>query len=139
MVNYDMPNSAEDYIHRIGRTGRAGADGIAYSLVTKKNMSLAPDLIKLLKTSGQQVPNEFYDHRPRQDRKRTIFKYLDRQKQYKRYSTPSSYGDHGGWGGQSYGNGHSSNGHQSYGGGQSLWAQNQSYGQSSGGYGGASY
>jgi superfamily II DNA/RNA helicase len=70
VVNYDMPNGAEDYIHRIGRTGRAGAVGIAYSLVTKKNMSLAPELVKLLKSSGQPVPNEFYDYRGRQDRKK---------------------------------------------------------------------
>jgi ATP-dependent RNA helicase DDX5/DBP2 len=69
VVNYDMPNGAEDYVHRIGRTGRAGAVGVAYSLVTRKNMSMAPDLIKLLKSSGQPVPSEFLEHRPRGDRK----------------------------------------------------------------------
>ena len=31
VINFDMPNNAEDYVHRIGRTGRAGARGVAYS------------------------------------------------------------------------------------------------------------
>ena len=34
MVNYDLPRSAADYVHRIGRTGRAGQSGLAISLVT---------------------------------------------------------------------------------------------------------
>ena len=34
VLNYDMPNSIEDYVHRIGRTGRAGATGIAHSFIT---------------------------------------------------------------------------------------------------------
>ena len=34
MVNYDLPRSAVDYVHRIGRTGRAGASGLAVSFVT---------------------------------------------------------------------------------------------------------
>ena len=36
VVNYDMPHDAEDYVHRIGRTGRAGASGEALSLVSRK-------------------------------------------------------------------------------------------------------
>ena len=47
VINYDMPNQVEDYVHRIGRTARAGATGIAYSLFTKKNLMLAPDIIKV--------------------------------------------------------------------------------------------
>jgi len=42
VVNYDLPHVAEDYVHRIGRTGRAGNEGEAISLV-------APDEAKLLK------------------------------------------------------------------------------------------
>lgn len=34
MVNYDLPRSTADYTHRVGRTGRAGAEGVAVSLVT---------------------------------------------------------------------------------------------------------
>lgn len=49
VINFDMPNQLEDYVHRIGRTARAGASGSSYSLFTRKNMMLAKDLIKLLK------------------------------------------------------------------------------------------
>jgi len=45
VVNYDMPNSTEDYVHRIGRTGRAGASGFAYSLFTRKNMGMSGELV----------------------------------------------------------------------------------------------
>ena len=47
IVNYDFPNQIEDYVHRVGRTGRAGSKGVAYSLFTKKNFMLAPDLVKV--------------------------------------------------------------------------------------------
>ena len=40
VINYDMPNSIEDYVHRIGRTGRAGAKGNAYSFITKKELHI---------------------------------------------------------------------------------------------------
>ena len=37
MVNYDIPHSGDDYLHRTGRTGRAGAQGLAVSLVSAAN------------------------------------------------------------------------------------------------------
>lgn len=40
VVNFDLPSQLEDYVHRIGRTGRAGATGISYSFFTRKNGSL---------------------------------------------------------------------------------------------------
>ena len=39
MINYDYPNNSEDYIHRIGRTGRAGANGTAITFFTTDSMS----------------------------------------------------------------------------------------------------
>ena len=45
VVNYDMPNSIEDYVHRIGRTGRAGQTGEAYAFFTPKNARMANDLV----------------------------------------------------------------------------------------------
>jgi superfamily II DNA/RNA helicase len=57
VINYDMPLELEEYVHRIGRTGRANAKGIAYSLFdSKKDLSLANDLCDLLKKSGSNVP-----------------------------------------------------------------------------------
>ncbi len=49
VVNFDLPNVPEDYIHRIGRTGRAGADGMAVSLVSHEESGLLRDIRKLLK------------------------------------------------------------------------------------------
>ena len=46
VINYDFPNKIETYVHRIGRTGRAGAKGSSYTLFTKKSVSLAPELVR---------------------------------------------------------------------------------------------
>jgi ATP-dependent RNA helicase DDX5/DBP2 len=58
VVNYDFPTQIEDYIHRIGRTGRAGATGSSYTFVTGKNAHYGKDLIKILEDAGQTVPEE---------------------------------------------------------------------------------
>jgi hypothetical protein len=42
VLNYDYPNNSEDYIHRIGRTGRAGAKGTAITLFTTDSTSMPP-------------------------------------------------------------------------------------------------
>lgn len=55
VVNYDFPTSLEDYVHRIGRTGRAGAKGTAYTFFTHANTKFTRDLIKLLQDAGQAV------------------------------------------------------------------------------------
>ncbi len=49
VVNYDLPMVAEDYVHRIGRTGRAGAEGLAVSLVTHDETRLLRDIRRMLK------------------------------------------------------------------------------------------
>jgi superfamily II DNA/RNA helicase len=49
VINYDLPYNAEDYVHRIGRTGRAGATGDAISLFTEKDERLLSDIEKLIK------------------------------------------------------------------------------------------
>ena len=53
VVNYDLPMMPEDYVHRIGRTGRAGADGFAVSLVTPDTRNL---LRSIQKFTGQEIP-----------------------------------------------------------------------------------
>ncbi|KAG6501607.1 hypothetical protein ZIOFF_041490 [Zingiber officinale] len=57
VINYDFPGSLEDYVHRIGRMGRAGAKGTAYSFFTAANARFANDLIKILE-AGQKVSPE---------------------------------------------------------------------------------
>jgi superfamily II DNA/RNA helicase len=49
VINFDLPNVSEDYVHRIGRTGRAGETGIAIALVTPPDMPLLRDIEKMLK------------------------------------------------------------------------------------------
>lgn len=49
VINFELPNIAEDYVHRIGRTGRAGASGEAISLVSKDEMEYLRGIEKLLK------------------------------------------------------------------------------------------
>jgi superfamily II DNA/RNA helicase len=49
VINYDLPYNAEDYVHRIGRTGRAGASGDAISVYSDKDDRLLADIEKLIK------------------------------------------------------------------------------------------
>jgi ATP-dependent RNA helicase RhlE len=49
VVNYELPQVAEDYVHRIGRTGRAGTEGMALSLVCVDEAKLLKDIERLLK------------------------------------------------------------------------------------------
>ncbi len=58
VVNYDLPNVPEDYVHRIGRTGRAGATGEAVSLVCVDEFKLLADIEKFIK---RQIPQEILD------------------------------------------------------------------------------
>merc|ERR1712020_130267 len=55
VVNYDYPNNSEDYIHRIGRTGRKGNTGTAYTLFSPKNGAKAKDLVDVLTEAKQTV------------------------------------------------------------------------------------
>ena len=55
VINFDYPNCSEDYVHRIGRTGRAGHTGTAYTLFTQKNGPKARDLIAVLTEAKQQI------------------------------------------------------------------------------------
>ena len=58
MINYDFPNNIEDYIHRIGRTGRANKSGTAISLFTPQDAKLAKELIAVLQDANQEVDEE---------------------------------------------------------------------------------
>ncbi|MGV3569327.1 MAG: DEAD/DEAH box helicase [Ramlibacter sp.] len=65
VFNFDVPFNAEDYIHRIGRTGRAGASGLAVTLVSPSDNRLMADLEKLLKHKIEIEALEWDDDRPR--------------------------------------------------------------------------
>ncbi|KAE8403635.1 ATP-dependent RNA helicase dbp2 [Aspergillus pseudonomiae] len=55
VLNYDYPNNSEDYVHRIGRTGRAGAKGTAITFFTTDNSKQARDLVTILTEAKQQI------------------------------------------------------------------------------------
>jgi len=58
VINFELPNVAEDYVHRIGRTGRAGCEGEALSLVCVDEDKLLADIQKLI---GREIPSEVVD------------------------------------------------------------------------------
>jgi ATP-dependent RNA helicase RhlE len=81
IVNFDLPNIAEDYVHRIGRTGRAGATGHAYSFATiedKKNISeiqsligevIATEIIKGFEPTEKLAPVALKAQKPKRPKK----------------------------------------------------------------------
>ena len=64
VFNFDVPFNAEDYVHRIGRTGRAGASGLAVTLVSGSDARLVADIEKLLKTKLDIEALEYDEDRP---------------------------------------------------------------------------
>jgi superfamily II DNA/RNA helicase len=65
VFNFDVPFHCEDYVHRIGRTGRAGASGLAVTLVTRDDARMVSDIEKLIKKKIEIEPIEIEDERPR--------------------------------------------------------------------------
>ncbi|WP_024329354.1 DEAD/DEAH box helicase [Thioalkalivibrio sp. ALR17-21] len=75
VVNFELPNVPEDYVHRIGRTGRAGCEGSALSLVGGDELKLLAGIEKLIQrpiermeTDGYAAPQPVADDRPRRGR-----------------------------------------------------------------------
>jgi superfamily II DNA/RNA helicase len=67
VFNFDVPFNAEDYVHRIGRTGRAGASGLAVTLVSRDDTRLIADIEKLIKKKIDLEPFDLNDARPRRE------------------------------------------------------------------------
>lgn len=61
VVNFDYPNSSEDYIHRIGRTARAERHGTAYTFFTPQDGKQASDLVSVLEEANQTVPPKLFE------------------------------------------------------------------------------
>merc|ERR1740117_2431115 len=57
VINYDAPNDIEDYTHRIGRTGRAGHQGLATTMLNDRDSSIVRDLHRQLEESKQEAPD----------------------------------------------------------------------------------
>ena len=122
VINYDLPSDIDDYVHRIGRTGRAGNTGSSTAFFNRGNKNIVRDLIELLREANQEIPawletiaqeNTFGNggsYRGRGGRGR------GRGSASRDYRSASSSGGYGG-GGRSGGGGGSSYGGPQYGGG----------------------
>jgi ATP-dependent RNA helicase DBP3 len=62
VINYSFPLTTEDYVHRIGRTGRGGATGVSHTFFTDNDKTLAASLVAVLQEAKQQVPPEIYKY-----------------------------------------------------------------------------
>jgi len=58
VINFDVARDVETHIHRVGRTGRAGEQGFAYTLITEKDSEFGAHLVQNLETTGQHVSQE---------------------------------------------------------------------------------
>jgi ATP-dependent RNA helicase DBP3 len=62
VINYSFPLTVEDYVHRIGRTGRGGATGISHTFFTDNDKTLAGALVGVLQEANQDVPKDIYQY-----------------------------------------------------------------------------
>ncbi|GFT26075.1 putative ATP-dependent RNA helicase an3 [Trichonephila clavipes] len=56
VINFDLPSDVEEYVHRIGRTGRVGTVGLATSFFNERNRNMALDLVELITETKQELP-----------------------------------------------------------------------------------
>jgi len=83
IINYDYPNCLDDYVHRIGRTGRSGKTGISYTLWSEENDQRAKPLIELLKKADQPIPEELFNRMNNRSRSRSSSKSKFSQRRYR--------------------------------------------------------
>ena len=56
VINYDLPTDIDDYVHRIGRTGRAGNTGRSTAFFNQTNKGVAGSLLDILREASQEIP-----------------------------------------------------------------------------------
>lgn len=61
VINYDMPSDLDNYVHRIGRTGRARKTGLATAFISERNRPILRDLYELLQETNQDIPSWFVE------------------------------------------------------------------------------
>jgi len=104
VINYDYPNCSEDYVHRIGRTGRSQKTGTAYTFFTPSNSKQAKDLVEVLREANQVVNPKLYEMMERGGMGgRGGFQNRSRWRQPGQQNGGSSYGGSYGGGGGGYG------------------------------------
>ena len=133
VVNYDLPTNIDDYVHRIGRTGRAGNTGAALSFMNERNAGIARELYELFDENDQEIPSwfksmcEYGGNRGGGGRRGGRSNFGGRD--YRTHDNGGGRRGGGGGGGGGYGGGGYGGGGGGYGGG----------GYGGGGYGGGGY
>jgi ATP-dependent RNA helicase DeaD len=96
VINYDLPQCPEDYIHRIGRTARAGAEGSAMSFVSPQEQGIWKDIHKLMKGEATDTQPAYRAQRP--ERNGSVFgaKGNDKNFRKKKFHRHSNNGNGGG-------------------------------------------
>ena len=84
VINYDLPNEAENYVHRIGRTARAGKTGSAYSLCAEQDVYSLPEIEKYIEMKIPAIVPAESDFRP--DKSEGLYIRLDRDKDEQRHA-----------------------------------------------------
>lgn len=122
VINFDLPTDIDDYVHRIGRTGRAGKKGLATAFFCEKDNGMASKLQEILSETNQEVPGWLQSLSSRSSQG-------SKQKKNSRFGGRDYRQDRGNYGG--YGGGGGGYGGGGYGGG--------GYGGGGGGYGAGGY
>ncbi|CAH0770739.1 unnamed protein product [Bemisia tabaci] len=107
VINLDFPGATEDYVHRIGRTGRSNQTGTAYTFFTRKNAKQASELVSILNEANQEVDPKLQTLASRSG------SYGGRDRRWGSFKSGGRFGGRGGGGFRSGGGG----GRGSWGGG----------------------
>lgn len=100
VVNYDYPGNSEDYIHRIGRTGRSDTLGTSYTFFTDNNARQAADLVSVLREAKQEIDPKLLEMANR-NRGRGGGNSFDKARRYGGFGRSSGFGrPNTGFGGQ---------------------------------------
>ncbi|XP_054717086.1 uncharacterized protein LOC129226500 isoform X2 [Uloborus diversus] len=91
VINYDFPLNIEDYIHRIGRTARGNASGVAHSFFTSENSGVVRDLLSVLKAAGQPIPPELLSMSPSNQRTFKGNRFMAPRKSFRKEYAFSAY------------------------------------------------
>ncbi|KAF9586038.1 DEAD-box ATP-dependent RNA helicase [Lunasporangiospora selenospora] len=134
VISYDLPTDIDDYVHRIGRTGRAGNTGIATAFFNRGNRGIVRELIDLLKEANQEIP-EWLDSMARESSYGSGGGGRGRGRGRGRgaQSSGRDYRKYGGGHGDSWGGGYSGGGGGSGGGGSGGGGGGGGYGGGGGG------
>ena len=94
VINYDLPKNLEDYIHRIGRTGRMGQQGTAISLINETNKPIIRKLYQFFKSQNQQIPpwfDEMYYNELNEEKIKKFTKNNNNNNNYPIYNNKPTY------------------------------------------------